>query len=64
MTPASSSPSPPDAPTGAFFLKNVASGRCLDEPGSNTASGVRLDIWDCNGGNNQKWNIQAYSSTN
>jgi hypothetical protein len=54
----------PDAPTGAFFLKNVQSGRCLDEPGSNTASGVQLDIWDCFGGNNQKWNIQAYSATN
>ncbi len=55
---------PANAHSGAFFFKNVASGRCLDEPGSNTASGVQLDIWDCNSGSNQKWNIQAYTSTN
>ncbi len=53
-----------DAMTGAFVFKNVASGRCLEEPGSNTASGVLPDIWDCNGGNNEKWNVQAYSATN
>jgi len=51
-----------DAPSGAFFLKNVQSGRCLDEPGNNTAAGLPLQIWDCNGQSNQKWNIQAYPS--
>ena len=50
-----------DAQTGAFFFKNTKSGRCLDEPNSNTASGVLMDTWDCNGGANQKFNIQAYA---
>jgi hypothetical protein len=49
-----------DAPTGAFFFKNIASGRCLDENGGNTAAGQPMQLWDCNGGNNQKFNIQAY----
>ena len=52
-----------DPPTGAFVFKNVAAGRCLEEPGSNTAAGVQLDIWDCTGGTNQKWSIQAYPTT-
>ncbi|MBW8484422.1 ricin-type beta-trefoil lectin domain protein [Actinomadura parmotrematis] len=34
-------------------LKNPNSGRCLDAPGS--AAGAQLDIWDCNGGANQRW---------
>ncbi len=53
-----------DAMTGAFIFKNVQAGRCLDEPNYNTASGVWLDIWDCNNQTNQKFNIQAYSTTN
>ena len=51
-----------DPQTGAFMFKNVQSGRCMDEPGWNTASGVLLDIWDCNGGTNQKFNVQAYAT--
>ncbi|MES1208542.1 MAG: RICIN domain-containing protein, partial [Pseudomonadota bacterium] len=51
-----------DAPTGTFMFKNVASGRCLDESGGNTSSGMPLQIWDCNGGTNQKWNINAFPS--
>jgi len=50
----------PDAKTGAFIFKNAAAGRCMDEGASNTASGLQMDIWDCNGGSNQKFNIQAY----
>lgn len=29
--------------------------KCLDLPGGNTANGNKLQIWDCNGKNNQKW---------
>jgi Ricin-type beta-trefoil lectin domain-like len=50
----------PDAKTGAFVFKNAGAGRCMDEAGSNTASGLQMDIYDCNGGSNQKFNIQAY----
>ena len=51
----------PDAQTGAFIFKNAQSGRCMDEPGINTANGVQLDTWDCNGGTNQEFMVQAYS---
>ncbi|HLK92091.1 MAG TPA: RICIN domain-containing protein, partial [Polyangia bacterium] len=48
-----------DPQSGAFFFKNVQSGRCLDESGWNTSNGVLMDIWDCSGGNNQKFMVQA-----
>jgi len=54
----------PDAQTGGFIFKNVLTGRCLDENGGNTSAGVPMQVWDCNGGVNQKFNIQAFSSTN
>ncbi|MEV6520314.1 RICIN domain-containing protein [Longispora sp. NPDC051575] len=41
--------------TTAKPLKNAGSGRCLDDPGSNTANGTQIIIWDCNGGDNQRW---------
>ncbi len=31
-------------------------GKCLDVP-ANAGSGTQARIWDCNGGDNQKWNI-------
>ena len=38
-------------------LVNPASGKCLDDPGFNTANGTQLDLWTCNGGTNQQWTI-------
>ena len=32
-----------------------AVGRCLDIPNANVANGVKLQIWDCHTGANQKW---------
>ena len=49
-----------DAQTGAFFFKNVQSGRCLDEPNANTASGVLMQTYDCWGGATQKLYVQAF----
>ncbi|MEK8143229.1 RICIN domain-containing protein [Streptomyces sp. M10(2022)] len=40
-------------------LRNPASGRCLDVPGSVTADGTQLKIWDCTGGANQTWQTPA-----
>ncbi|WP_406091493.1 ricin-type beta-trefoil lectin domain protein [Streptomyces sp. NBC_01013] len=40
-------------------LVNKASGRCLDVPGSATADGTPLGLWDCHGGANQQWNVPA-----
>jgi hypothetical protein len=51
----------PDASTGAFFFKNVQSGRCIDESAGNTANGVVMQLWDCSTSNsNQKFKVQAY----
>lgn len=42
-----------EPPTGT--LVSSASGRCLDVPGSATANGTGLAIWDCHSGANQTW---------
>ncbi|GII81635.1 alpha-N-arabinofuranosidase [Sphaerisporangium rufum] len=46
------------APGGG--LQNVqivggGSNRCLDVNASTTVNGTQLQLWDCNGGNNQRW---------
>jgi hypothetical protein len=48
-----------DANTGAFTLKNAASGRCLDVQGSSGADGARMQLWDCLGTNNQKYKLTS-----
>jgi hypothetical protein len=48
----------PPAPPGEE-LRGVASGRCLDVPGGSTTNGTALDLWECNGGGNQSWNLTA-----
>ena len=40
---------------GATELVSTASGRCLDDPNSNTTPGTLQDIWDCHHGQNQEW---------
>ncbi|BCJ54335.1 endo-1,3-beta-glucanase [Actinoplanes sp. NBRC 14428] len=40
-------------------LKSNFSGRCIDIPGANPADGSRLQMWDCNGSDAQKWTPQA-----
>ncbi|MFJ9425191.1 endo-1,4-beta-xylanase [Streptomyces sp. NPDC101249] len=42
-------------PAGGGQVKGVGSGRCLDVPGSSTADGTQLQLWDCHGGTNQQW---------
>ncbi|MEU9836761.1 carbohydrate-binding protein [Streptosporangium sp. NPDC048047] len=44
---------PPPGDTSA--LKGTASGRCLDVSGASQSNGAQVQIWDCNGQNNQKW---------
>ncbi|MEV4701820.1 RICIN domain-containing protein [Actinoplanes sp. NPDC049316] len=43
------------AGSGGSALVGVASGRCLDVPGSSTANGVQPVVWDCSGAANQRW---------
>jgi hypothetical protein len=38
-------------------LVQISSGRCLDVPGSTTAEGAQLIVFDCHGGNNQIWGL-------
>ena len=38
-----------------YTLTDVAAGRVLDVPGSQSANGTPLEIWDSNGGANQQW---------
>ncbi|MCB5168554.1 endo-1,4-beta-xylanase [Streptomyces bambusae] len=44
---------------GTGEIKGVASGRCIDFPGSATANGARAQLWDCNGQGNQRWTHTA-----
>ncbi|MBE1474164.1 endo-1,4-beta-xylanase [Actinophytocola algeriensis] len=36
-------------------LRAVGANKCLDVPNQSTATGTRLQIWDCSGGANQQW---------
>ncbi|MER7488974.1 endo-1,4-beta-xylanase [Streptomyces sp. NPDC126497] len=38
-------------------LKGVASGRCVDVPGSSTTDGTQVQLWDCHNGTNQQWTL-------
>ena len=43
--------------TDTFSFKNVASNRCLDVSGASPADAARMQLWDCTGGNNQKFAV-------
>jgi len=56
--PTSGAPTSAPPTTGSStttVIRGVGSNRCLDDPNSSTTNGVQLIIWDCNGGNNQRW---------
>jgi endo-1,4-beta-xylanase len=40
---------------GGGALRAVGAGRCLDVPNASTATGTRVQIWDCSGAANQTW---------
>ncbi|HEY2279115.1 MAG TPA: ricin-type beta-trefoil lectin domain protein, partial [Streptosporangiaceae bacterium] len=42
-------------PTGTVVLAN--GGKCLDDTGSSTANGNKIQIWTCNGGTAQNWTV-------
>ena len=44
-----------DGSSAYAIVRATASGRCLDVPGSATANGTQVEIYDCNGGSNQSW---------
>nr|WP_230686679.1 RICIN domain-containing protein [Catellatospora vulcania] len=59
--PPPSSPPPSSPPPGRsnVLLAGQQSGRCADVPGSATANGTQLQLWDCHGGTNQRWTYSA-----
>ncbi|MGS2648649.1 extracellular catalytic domain type 1 short-chain-length polyhydroxyalkanoate depolymerase [Streptosporangium sp. G12] len=64
---ANPSPSPSPTPTvtptpgTAGAIRGVGSGRCLDVSGVSQANGAAVQLWDCNGQNNQQWATTAAS---
>jgi hypothetical protein len=48
-----------NANTGAFTVKNVASGKCLEVTYGNNSDGAMMDVYDCWGGSNQLFNMKA-----
>ncbi|NUO56929.1 MAG: poly(3-hydroxybutyrate) depolymerase [Hamadaea sp.] len=57
-TGSTSSPSPSVSPSGSrqnVMVVGGASGRCVDVPGSSTANGTQVQLWDCHGNTNQRW---------
>jgi endo-1,4-beta-xylanase len=44
-----------------YSLGNAAAGRVLDVPGSQTANGTLVQVWDANGGANQQWRASQNS---
>lgn len=52
-----SDPKPP-LPSGGQVI-GQASGRCLDIGNSSTTDGTQAQLWDCNGGVNQRWTYTA-----
>jgi hypothetical protein len=47
----------PGTAANTWVIKFVNGGgnKCLDVPGSQTANGTGVEVWDCNGGTNQNW---------
>ncbi|WP_405812692.1 ricin-type beta-trefoil lectin domain protein [Streptomyces sp. NBC_01390] len=37
----------------------TGSGKCLDVAGISQTNGTQTQIWDCNGGTNQQWNLNS-----
>ncbi|WP_326822174.1 non-reducing end alpha-L-arabinofuranosidase family hydrolase [Streptosporangium sp. NBC_01756] len=55
-------PTPTPTPTsggGTGQIRGVASGRCLDVPGSSTTDGTQVNLWDCHTNPNQQWTYTA-----
>jgi len=48
-----------NANDGTFALKHKDSGRCVDVPWGATTPGLALQLYDCNGGSNQKFKVGA-----
>lgn len=50
-------------PTATGGFHNPTSGRCLDVPNGRIDNGNRLQVWDCNATNAQRWLTAGLSTT-
>ncbi|WP_250213462.1 lectin [Acrocarpospora catenulata] len=53
-------PSPPPS-SETTAIRGVGSNRCLDVTGVSQNNGTQVQIWDCNGQNNQRWTLTSAS---
>src|SRR6185369_1838853 len=53
------SPSGPPPSRSNVTIVGAQSNRCVDVPGSTTANGTQVQLWDCHGGTNQRWTYTA-----
>ncbi|MEV0274384.1 non-reducing end alpha-L-arabinofuranosidase family hydrolase [Hamadaea sp. NPDC050747] len=53
------SPTGGTTPGGTSTIVGVASNRCIDVPNASQTNGTRVQLYDCNGQNNQKWTYTA-----
>jgi len=52
----------PDAQADVYTIKNVFSGRCIDQPAGSTSGGLQMQVWTCTAGNpNQRFYIKPTS---
>ena len=58
-SPPPTSPPPTSPPPGGQQIVGQQSGRCIDINGSTTTNGTQAQLWDCNGGTNQRWTYTA-----
>jgi lysophospholipase L1-like esterase len=59
LTSALNGVTPTTSPVAGAPVRAVGAGRCLDVPNASQANDTQLTIWDCNGGNNQRWTHTA-----
>ncbi|GIG30615.1 ricin-type beta-trefoil lectin domain protein [Cellulomonas marina] len=52
-------PAPPGGPVVSVHHSTGGSEICLDVPGASTAVGTTLGLWNCNGGGNQSFDVNA-----
>ncbi|MFC8421267.1 endo-1,4-beta-xylanase [Streptomyces sp. NPDC057236] len=50
---------PDPEPGDGTAIKGVGSNRCLDVPNASTSDGTQVQLYDCNGGTNQKWELTS-----
>jgi poly(3-hydroxybutyrate) depolymerase len=54
-TPPTNPPPTTQPPGSSTMIVGQQSGRCLDINGGSMTNGIQAQLWDCNGGSNQRW---------